>query len=254
MDVKGGIMMRLNNKTALITGAGKGIGAGIARRFAAEGARLILCDLDEDNVNKMVEEIRSDGGKVLGFTVNVTEREAVQKMVQEGLREFGTIDILVNNAGIVCDAMIHKMKEEDWDRVMNVNMKGSFNTVQAIVDTMRENNCGKIINVSSAGRFGNVGQTNYSASKEGIVGFTRALAKELGGKGITVNAVAPGTIMTDMYTAIPEHIRDIMKLITPLARPGTPEEVANLCLFLASDESSYITGQVIHCDGGIFMP
>jgi 3-oxoacyl-[acyl-carrier protein] reductase len=137
---------------------------------------------------------------------------------------------------------------------MNVNIKGIFNMTQPVAAIMREKGCGKIINISSASRFGNVGQTNYAASKEAIVGFTRSLAKELGPKGINVNAIAPGTIMSDMYWGIPEHIREVMKIITPLARAGTPEEVANLCLFLASDEASYITGQVIHCDGGIFMP
>lgn len=175
-------------------------------------------------------------------------------MIKEAVDKFGTIDILVNNAGITRDVMFHKMKEEDWDIIFEVNLKGIFYCTQAVVNIFREKQYGKIINISSAGRFGNIGQTNYSAAKEGIVGFTRALAKELGSKGINVNAVAPGTIVTDMYMQIPEHIREMMKIITPLARPGSPEEVANLCLFLASDESSYITGQVIHCDGGIFMP
>jgi 3-oxoacyl-[acyl-carrier protein] reductase len=246
--------MRLNGKVALITGAGKGIGASIAKRFAVEGASLILCDQNESLVQQMVADFGSDNKKVLGLTVDITDRDAIQKMVQAALQQFGTIDILVNNAGILKDVVLHKMAEEDWDRVMNVNIKGAFNTTQAVIGIMREKKYGKIINISSAGRFGNVGQTNYAASKEAIVGFTRSLAKESGPKGINVNAVAPGTIMSDMYLVIPENIREIMKIITPLGRAGTPDEVANLCLFLASDESSYITGQVIHCDGGIFMP
>lgn len=246
--------MRLEGKTALITGAGKGIGAAVARRFAAEGAGLIICDMNEEQIRQMEGEIVRSGARAAGFAVDVTDRSEVDRMINEALRQFGTIDILVNNAGIVRDAMIYKMTEAQWDLVMNVNMKGPFNMVQAVIGIMREKNYGKIINVSSAGRFGNVGQSNYSASKEGIVGFTRALARECGPKGINVNAVAPGTIMTDMYTAIPENIRDMMKLITPMGRAGTPEEVANLILFLASDEASYITGQVIHCDGGMFMP
>ncbi|HNX29932.1 MAG TPA: 3-oxoacyl-ACP reductase FabG [Syntrophomonadaceae bacterium] len=246
--------MRLNGKTAIITGAGKGIGAAIARRFAAEGAKLVICDLNKANIEALVEEIKKSGGNASGFIVDVTDRSAIDAMVKQALDEFGTIDILVNNAGVLKDVLLHKMAEEDWDTVMNVNMKGVFNMCQAVVKLMRDKGYGKIINISSAGRFGNVGQTNYSASKEAIVGFTRSLAKEAGGKGINVNAIAPGTIETDMYYNIPEHIRDIMKLITPLARPGKPEEVADLCLFLASDEASYITGQVIHCDGGIFMP
>lgn len=246
--------MRLNGKVALITGAGKGIGASIAKRFAAEGASLILCDQSENLVQQMVADFGSDNTKVLCFTVDITDRDAIQKMVQTAVQQFGTIDILVNNAGILKDVMLHKMAEADWDRVMNVNMKGTFNTTQAVIGIMREKNYGRIINISSASRFGNVGQTSYAASKEAIVGFTRSLAKESGPKGINVNAVAPGTITSDMYWGIPENIREVMKLITPLGRAGTPDEVANLCLFLASDESSYITGQVIHCDGGIFMP
>lgn len=246
--------MRLAGKVALITGAGKGIGAAIARRFSVEGAGLILGDMDGDQVWKLAEELKNAGTYVVAFQVDVTDHDAVNKMVQEAMNHFATIDILVNNAGIVRDAMIYKMKETDWDLVMNVNLKGAFNTIQAVISIMREKNYGKIINLSSAGRFGNIGQSNYSASKEGIVGLTRALARESGPKGINVNAVAPGTIITDMYMAIPEHVRDMMKIITPMGRAGTPEEVANLCLFLASDEASYITGQVIHCDGGMFMP
>lgn len=246
--------MRLQDKTAVITGAGKGIGAAIALRFNQEGAKLLLLDLDETNAVKLADELNAAGGHALAFQVDVTDRQAVDKVIKDAILQFGTIDILVNNAGIVRDALAHKMKEEDWDMVMNVNLKGAFNMVQAVIGLMRGNGYGKIINLSSAGRFGNVGQTNYSASKEAIVGFTRSLAKECGSKGINVNAIAPGTIQTDMYYGIPENIRDMMKFITPLGRAGKPEEVANLCLFLASDESSYITGQVIHCDGGIFMP
>lgn len=246
--------MRLKDKTAIITGAGKGIGAAIARRFAEEGAQVAVCDVSEDNVQNLVKEIASRGQKAMGFKVDVTDRAAIAAMVKEVVAKFGAVDILVNNAGIIKDVMLHKMSEEDWDVVMNINVKGAFNMVQAVMGMMREKSYGKIINISSAGRFGNVGQTNYSASKEAIVGFTRSLAKEAGGKGINVNAVAPGTIVTDMYAGIPEHIREMMKIITPLARAGQPEEVANLCLFLASDEASYITGQCIHCDGGIFMP
>lgn len=246
--------MRLKDKTAIITGAGKGIGAAIARRFAEEGAQVAVCDVSEDNVQNLVKEIAGRSQEAMGFKVDVTDRAAIAAMVKEVVAKFGAVDILVNNAGIIKDVMLHKMSEEDWDVVMNINVKGAFNMVQAVMGMMREKSYGKIINISSAGRFGNVGQTNYSASKEAIVGFTRSLAKEAGGKGINVNAVAPGTIVTDMYAGIPEHIREMMKIITPLARAGQPEEVANLCLFLASDEASYITGQCIHCDGGIFMP
>lgn len=246
--------MRLKDKVALITGAGKGIGAAIARRFAAEGAKLVIGDLDKDNVQSIVKEIKDNGGEAWGIAVDVTNRAAVAAMIKEALNQYDTIDILINNAGIARDAMLHKMSAEDWDLVMDVNMKGVFNVTREVVPIMREKKTGRIVSVSSAGRFGNAGQSNYAASKEAIVGFTRALAWELGPKEITINAIAPGTITTDMYWAIPEGTREVMKLITPLGRAGNPEEVANLCLFLASDESSYITGQVIHCDGGIFRP
>lgn len=246
--------MRLKDKVAIVTGAGKGIGAAIAKRFAEEGAKVILVDRDENTVRETAAAITETGGIAAAYTADVTDRAAINKLIEDVIAKYEAIDILVNNAGIVRDAMFHKMKEEDWDLVMNVNLKGAFNMVQSVIGIMREKNYGKIINVSSASRFGNVGQTNYSASKEALVGFTRSLAKEAGSKGINVNAIAPGTIETDMYYGIPENIRSMMNFMTPLGRPGKPEEVANLCLFLASDESSYITGQVIHCDGGIFMP
>ena len=246
--------MRLKNKVALITGGGKGIGAAIARRFATEGAKLIIFDLDANNAQAIVKAIESEGGEAIGLAVNVTDRDAVAHAVKQAVDTFYTIDILVNNAGIAKDAMLHKMKPADWDIVMEVNMTGIFNVTREVVPIMRDKKTGKIINLSSASRFGNAGQSNYAASKEAIVGFTRALAWELGPKGVTINAIAPGTIMTDMYEAIPENTREMMKLITPLGRAGEPEEVANLCLFLASDEASYITGQVIHCGGGIVRP
>ena len=246
--------MRLKDKVSLITGAGKGIGAAIARRFAAEGAKLVICDLNEENIRAVVTELENMGSQASGFVVDVTDMAAVEAMVKKALEKYETIDILVNNAGIARDAMLHKMSEDDWDQVMNVNMKGTFNMTRVVVPIMREKKAGRIVNVSSASRFCNAGQSNYAASKEAIVGFTRSLSWELGTKGITINAIAPGTIETDMYWGIPEGTREVMKLITPLGRAGTPEEVANLALFLASDEASYITGQVIHCDGGIFRP
>ncbi|HPF20546.1 MAG TPA: SDR family NAD(P)-dependent oxidoreductase, partial [Syntrophomonas sp.] len=181
--------MRLNAKTALITGAGKGIGASIAKRFAAEGARLAICDINETLIRQTADELQTSGTEVFSMTVDVTDRNMIKDMVQKVLERFATIDILVNNAGILKDVMLHKMNEEDWDRVMNVNMKGTFNMTQAVAAIMREKGYGKIINISSASRFGNVGQTNYAASKEALVGFTRALAKEMGPKGINVNAI-----------------------------------------------------------------
>ncbi|HZJ84972.1 MAG TPA: SDR family NAD(P)-dependent oxidoreductase [Syntrophomonadaceae bacterium] len=246
--------MRLKDKIALVTGAGKGIGAAIAKMFAAEGAKVIVFDMDEVNVELVVKEIEDNGGEALGFKVDVTDRATVIEVIKKVLAKFETIDVLVNNAGIARDAMFHKMSEEQWDQVMDVNMKGVFNVTREIVPIMREKQSGSIISISSASRFGNAGQSNYAASKEAIVGFTRAMAWELGPKKVTINAVAPGTIVTDMYLETPENMRGLMNAITPMGRPGTPEEVAYLCLFLASDEASYITGQVIHCDGGIFRP
>jgi len=216
--------MRLKDKVAIVTGAGKGIGAAIAKRFAEEGAKVILVDRDENTVRETAAAITETGGIAAAYTADVTDRAAINKLIEDVIAKYETIDILVNNAGIVRDAMFHKMKEEDWDLVMNVNLKGAFNMVQSVIGIMREKNYGKIINVSSASRFGNVGQTNYSASKEALVGFTRSLAKEAGSKGINVNAIAPGTIETDMYYGIPENIRSMMNFMTPLGRPGKPEE------------------------------
>lgn len=246
--------MRLKGKVAVITGAGRGIGRAIALKFSHEGARVVICDINQEDLETATAEIKAGGGEVLAEAVDVSSYAAATKMAEEAAAHFGTIDILVNNAGITRDVMLHKMDEKGWDDVVGVNLKGCFNCTRAVIPLMRDKGYGKIVNISSVSRFGNVGQTNYAASKAGIVGFTRAVAKEAGGKGITVNAVAPGSIMTDMFMAIPENIRELAKLITPLKRAGTVDEVADACLFLASDESSFITGQVIHCDGGMYMP
>jgi NAD(P)-dependent dehydrogenase (short-subunit alcohol dehydrogenase family) len=246
--------MRLKDKVAVITGAGRGIGQAVAFRFSQEGASLVICDINQQDLGATRDKIIAKGGQVLAQVVDVSDLTAVKKLVNTAETTFGTIDILVNNAGITRDVMLHKMTENDWDTVMGVNLKGCFNCTSAVMPLMRDKGYGKIVNVSSVSRFGNVGQANYAASKAGVVGFTRAVAKEAGGKGITINAVAPGSIMTDMFMAIPENIRELAKFITPLKRAGTADEVAAVCLFLASDESSYITGQVIQCDGGMYMP
>lgn len=246
--------MRLKNKVAIITGAGKGIGAAIARRFAAEGALLSLSDMNPDTLNDVRKEIEDAGGQVIAMPVNVANRQEIDAMVRETVVRFGTVDILIANAGINRDALVHKMEEAQWDAVLNTNLKGTYYCIQSVVGIMRDKGYGRIISLSSTSRYGNVGQANYAASKAGIVGMTRAIAKEVGPKGVTVNAIAPGTIVTDMFMATPENIREMAKLIIPLKRHGTAEEVANVALFLASDESSYVTGQVIHCDGGMYMP
>lgn len=246
--------MRLKDKVAVVTGAGRGIGRAIALKLSSEGAKVVICDISREDLEQVSAEVINNGGRVMAEVVDIADRSAVEMMIEKAILNFGTVDILVNNAGITHDVMLHKMNENDWDRVLDVNLKGCFNCTRAVMPIMREKGYGKIVNISSVSRFGNVGQTNYAASKAGIVGFTRAAAKEAGAKGITVNAVAPGSIMTDMFMAIPQNIRDLAKLITPLRRAGTVDEVAAVCLFLASDESSYITGQVIHCDGGMYMP
>jgi 3-oxoacyl-[acyl-carrier protein] reductase len=246
--------MRLQDRVAIITGAAQGIGEAIARRFAREGARVVICDLNEDKIRQVEKEINDNAGTALGIVVNVADRAEVNRMVDETVKAFGTVDILVNNAGITRDAMSHRMTEDQWDLVLNVNLKGTFNCCQAVLPLMREKSAGRIINLSSAGRFGVAGQVNYAASKAGVVGLTRTLAKELGARGILVNAIAPGMIATEMYAAVPEEItRERLKNV-PLNRLGTVDEVASACIFLASDEASYITGQVIHVDGGRYMP
>jgi 3-oxoacyl-(acyl-carrier-protein) reductase len=246
--------MRLQDKVAIITGAGRGIGAGIAKRFAEAGAKLVICDMNENDLNKIESELTAQGASVLSVVADVSKRVQINEMVEKAINRYGTVDILVNNAGITRDSMSHKMTEDDWDLVMNVNLKGTFNCCQAVMQVMREKGYGKIVNISSTSRFGNVGQANYSASKAGVVGLTRTLAKELGPKNINVNAISPGAIVTDMFLTVPEATRQKALQMTPMRRHGSAEDIANACLFLASDESSFITGQTLQVDGGFVMP
>ncbi len=246
--------MRLKDKVAIITGSGQGIGESIAYRFAWEGSKVIICDLKEDLVKKVEKKINEQNGTALGAVADVTNAADIKGLVEKVLHKFGTADILINNAGITRDVMSHKMNEDQWDMVIDINLKGTFLCCQAVLPILRDKNYGKIVNISSAARFGNPGQANYAASKEGIVGLTRSLAKELGPKGINVNAIAPGFIETAMSKAVPPEILNEKVKIIPMLRQGTVEEVANVCLFLASEESSFITGQVIHVDGGRYMP
>lgn len=249
--------MRLENKIAIVTGAGRGIGEGIALRFAEEGARLIINDVNEADANRTVETVQNKGGQAVAVIGSVALRQVAQKMVDEAIREFGTVDILVNNAGIIRDAMLHKMTDEQWDQVIEVNLKSVFLCTQCAARVMREKGYGKIINISSSSWRGNPGQLNYSAAKAGIIGMTKTTAKELGPRGINVNVIAPSFIRTDMIKAMPpeavERMEKNLAVRVPMNRWGLPEDVANLALFLASDESSFITGQLIHCDGGLIM-
>jgi 3-oxoacyl-[acyl-carrier protein] reductase len=245
--------MRLKDKVCIITGAARGIGKTTAAKFAENGAKVIICDLDGDMVQKTVGEL-SASGELMGFEADVTKPEMIKEMVSGVINAFGRIDVLVNNAGITSDAQLIKMTSEEFDRVIDVNLKGTFNCTREVAQSMVLNGKGKIINVSSVvGIYGNFGQTNYAASKSGIIGMTRTWARELGRKNINVNAVAPGFILTEMTARMPENILSMMKEKSPLKRLGSPEDVANALLFLASDESDFIHGSVLSVDGGIVI-
>jgi len=245
--------MRLENKVIIITGAGSGIGKETALLFAKEGAKVVVADVNEKGGNETVAEIKKNGE---GFfaKLDVTNREQSKQMVKTILEKYGRIDVLINNAGIVQDALVLKMTEEQWDKVINVNLKGVFNCIQAVVEVMVNQGNGVIINTSSiVGLNGNVGQTNYAATKAGLIGMTKTLAKELGKKGIRVNAVAPGFIMTPMTSNVPEKILEMMREKTPLRRLGETKDVAYAYLYLASDEANFVTGTVLRVDGGLVL-
>ncbi len=246
--------MRLKDKVAIVTGSTKGIGKETVKTFAREGAKVVVCGTRESAVNEVVEEIKATGAEVMGFKVDVSNRAQVNEMAAAVKSAWGRIDILVNNAGVTADAMLKKMTEEQFDKVINTNMKGVFNCAQAVLETMTEQGSGVILNATSVvGLYGNVGQTNYAAAKWGVIGMTKTWAKELGRKGIRVNAVAPGFIKTPMTDAVPEKVLEMMKEKAPLQRLGEPEDIANAYLFLASDESSFITGTVLSVDGGLVI-
>ena len=245
-------MNRLNNKVALITGAAQGIGLATALKFAQEGAHVVICDIKQASVDAAVDAANALGVRAQGFVVDVTQRDMVDAVVADTLAEFGAIDIMVNNAGITQDARLQKMTLEQFDRVIDVNLRGVFHCTQAVADAMVAKGSGVILNASSVvGIYGNFGQTNYAASKFGVIGFTKTWARELGPKGIRVNAVAPGFIATPILDTIPEKILASMKSQVPLARLGSPEEVANVYAFLASDEASYVNGAVLEVSGGM---
>ncbi len=245
--------MRLENKIVIITGAGSGIGKETAILFAKEGAKVVVADVNEKAGEETVGEIKKNG-EGLFVKLDVSNREQSKQMVKSTLEKYGKIDILINNAGIVQDAFLSKMTEEQWDKVINVNLKGVFNCTQAVVSVMMEQGNGVIINTSSiVGLNGNVGQVNYAATKAGLIGMTKTLAKELGKKGIRVNAVAPGFIATPMTSNVPEKILEMMKEKTPLRRLGEAKDVAYAYLYLASDEANFVNGAVLSVDGGLII-
>lgn len=246
--------MRLNGKVAIITGAGQGIGAATAQKFAREGAVIVACDMNAEAVSTVVDACREAGATAIGFAIDVADREAVNEMVADVQKQFERIDILVNNAGITRDARLQKMTVQQFDDVIDVNLRGVFHATQAVVDCMVNQESGVILNASSVvGIYGNYGQTNYAAAKFGVIGFTKTWSRELGPKGIRVNAIAPGFIDTPILSTVPDEVLDKMRSQVPLRRLGKPEEIANIYAFLASDEASYINGAVIEASGGMTL-
>ena len=243
----------LEGKTAIVTGGARGIGRAISVKLAKEGANVVICDLV---INEVAEEtvklIEAEGVKAAAIPANVTVPEDCDSLFKQAVEMFGKVDILVNNAGVTRDNLIMKMKEEEFDLVIATNLKGTYNMMKSAARPMMKARYGRIVNISSVvGVYGNAGQVNYSASKAGVIGMTKSLAKELGSRGITVNAVAPGFIETDMTKVLPEDIKSQMVKNIALGRPGQPEDVAKVVAFLASDEAEYVTGQVIECSGGM---
>lgn len=246
--------MRLLDKVAIITGGGRGIGEATAKKFAKEGAKVVIADINEEDIQRTVSEIKDNGGEAYGINVDVTNIESVNKMIEFTVEKFGKLDVLVNNAGITMDSTLLKMTEDQWDKVIDVNLKGVYICGQAAAKVMVEQGSGVILNASSVvGLYGNFGQTNYAATKWGVIGMTKTWAKELGKKGVRSNAVAPGFIATPMVKKMPEKVIDMMKGKAPLGRLGEPEDIANAYAFLASDEAKFITGAVLEVTGGVVL-
>jgi len=247
-------MKKLEGKIALVTGGAQGIGKKIAERFLSEGAVAVLCDFNRDAVNAAAQELSEKFGSARAFFMNVADETSVQDSIKEVIDEFGRIDILVNNAGITRDNLMIRMKKDDWDAVIAVNLSGTFNVSKAVIKYMMKARYGRIINIASVvGVVGNAGQVNYSASKAGVIGMAKTMAKEFASRNITVNAIAPGYIETDMTKNLPDEAKQAFMNVIPLKRAGTSEDVAGAAVFLASDDASYITGQVICVDGGMVM-
>lgn len=246
--------MRLQDRIAIITGAANGIGKETAKTFVREGANVVIADYDQELGQQVVEEIMEQGGKAFFHQVDVSDQTSVQSMVAATLQKWGRIDILINNAGITADGFLHKMSAEKWQKVIDVNLSGVFYCTQAVIPTMMEQKYGRILTASSvSGVYGNVGQTNYAATKAGVIGMTKTWAKELAPHGILVNAIAPGFVETRMVEKVPDKVLDQIKTMIPVGDFGSPTDIANAYLFLASEEARYITGTVLHVDGGIRM-
>jgi len=246
--------MDFQGRSSIVTGASQGIGKAIALELAREGVEVILVDIQKEKLEEVADEISANKGKAAVFSADVSQMDEAMRVVEEVVKSSKKIDYLVNNAGITRDNLLMRMKEEEWDSVLQVNLKGVFNFSKAVIRNMINNRYGRIVNISSiVGLIGNAGQCNYSASKAGVIGFTKSLAREVASRGITVNAVAPGYIATPMTESLPESVKQQFRDWIPVKRFGTPEEITHAVKFLLSDEASYITGQVINVNGGMFM-
>jgi len=247
-------MKRFEGRVSIVTGASQGIGETIARELAAEGAAVVLVDIQKDKLEAVAASIGQAGGRAEGREADVADMASVERTVAEVVAAHGRIDHLVNNAGITRDGLMMRMREEDWDAVLRVNLKGTFNFSRAVLRTMIAARGGRIVNIASvAGQMGNAGQANYAASKAGVIALAKSLAREVGSRGITVNAVAPGFISTAMTDVLPEDVRKAYLEIIPLKKFGLPKDVADAVKFLLSDEAAYITGQVVSVNGGMYM-
>ena len=245
---------RLENKIAIVTGGARGIGRAISLRLASEGAKIAIVDIMLDVAEATAKEFADRGFEAKAYAANVAKPEDADATVKKVIADFGKVDILVNNAGITKDNLIMRMSEAEWDAVIAVNLKGTFNFTKAAVTPMARQRSGKIVNIASVvGRMGNAGQANYSASKAGVIALTKSTAKEFGSRNIQVNAVAPGFIETEMTAKLPQSVRDTFMMVIPAKRPGKPEDVANVVFFLCSSDADYVTGQVINIDGGMLM-
>ena len=246
--------MELKGKVALVTGGAQGIGKAVALMLARHGADVVVADVNLEKAAETAKEVEATGRGAMAVNVDVTRLSDVENMVESAIGRFGRIDILINNAGIARDKLILRMTEEDWDAVLDVNLKGTFNCTKAIIKHMSKQRSGKIVNIASVvGEMGNAGQANYSASKAGVIGLTKTIAREFSQRGINVNAIAPGYIQTPMTDVLPDKAKEELKRMIPMERLGQPEDVAYAVLFLVSEGSSYVTGQVLNVNGGIYM-